>query len=76
MGTPQAPLPRRRPLGTREDVPETDHKYGKGVPLSPDLAERLATERAAALLAAAHLPKPGGARSRGTAVPDQGPCSD
>ena len=42
MTTPQAPLPKRRPLRTREELLQAGRQRAEGMPPAPEPAERLA----------------------------------
>jgi len=59
MTTPQAPLPKRRPLRTREELLQAGRQRAEGMPPAPEPAERLA-----ALLMLAFPDKPSGTGPR------------
>ena len=69
MTTPQAPLPKRRPLRTREELVQAGRQRAEGMRLTPEPAARLA-----ALLMLAFPVKPSGTRPRGTSSGKDGPA--
>ena len=69
MTTPQAPLPKRRPLRTREELVQAGRQRAEGMRPTPEPAARLA-----ALLMLAFPVKPSGTRPRGTSSGKDGPA--
>jgi hypothetical protein len=69
MSTPQAPLPKRRPLRTREELLQAGRQRGGGVLPAAEPAERLA-----ALLMLAFQAKPGGTGPPDTTTSIDGPA--
>ena len=69
MTTPQAPLPKRRPLRTREELAQAGRQRAMGMRSAPEPAARLAT-----LLMLAFPAKPRGTGPRGTSTRKDGPA--
>jgi len=69
MTAPQAPLPKRRPMRTREELVQAGRQRAEGMRPAPEPAARLA-----ALLMLAFPVKPSGARPRGTSSGKDGPA--
>lgn len=69
MTTPQAPLPKRRPLRTREELVQAGRQRAEGMRPAPEPAARLA-----ALLMLAFPVKPNGSGPRDTATGKDGPA--
>ena len=69
MTTPQAPLPKRRPLRTREELAQAGGQRAEGMRPAPEPAARLAT-----LLMLAFPVKPGATAPQGTATERDGPA--
>ena len=67
MTTPQAPLPKRRPRRTREELCQAGRQHAGGTRPAPEAAERLAT-----LLMLAFPVKPSG--SLGAPIRKDGPA--
>src|SRR5215470_11822582 len=70
MTTPQAPLPKRRPLRTREELLQAGHQRAGDMRSAPEPAERLA-----ALLMLAFPAKSGGTGPLDTSASKDGPAS-
>jgi len=68
MTTPQAPLPKRRPLRTREELVQAGDQRAEGKRPTPEPA------RLAALLMLAFPVKPSGTGPRGTSTGKDGPA--
>jgi hypothetical protein len=68
MTTPQAPLPKRQPLRTREDLLQAGCQHAKGLRPAPEPAERLA-----ALLMLAFPDKPGRTGPPDASASEDGP---
>jgi len=68
MTTPQAPLPKRRPLRTREELLQAGRQRAEGMPSAPEPAERLA-----ALLMLAFPARPSGTGPRTPLPAKEGP---
>ena len=68
MTTPQAPLPKRRPLRTREELVQAGRQRAEGMRPAPEPA-RLAT-----LLMLAFPVKPSGTGPRGASTGKDGPA--
>jgi hypothetical protein len=69
MTTPQAPLPKRRPLRTREELLQEGRQRAEGKRPKPEPPARLA-----ALLMLAFPVKPNGTGPRGTSSGKDGPA--
>jgi hypothetical protein len=69
MTTPQAPLPKRRPLRTREELSQAGRQRTGGMRPAPEPAERLA-----ALLMLAFPAQPSGTGPPGTSTSTDGPA--
>jgi len=69
MTTPQAPLPKRRPLRTREELAQAGRQRAEGMRPTPEPAARLA-----ALLMSAFPVKPTGTGPRSTSTGKAGPA--
>ena len=69
MTTPEAPLPKRQPLRTREELLQAGGQHAEGLRPASESAERLA-----ALLMLAFPVKPSGTRPRGTSSGKDGPA--
>jgi len=69
MTAPQAPLPKRRPMRTREELVQAGRQRAEGMRPAQEPAARLA-----ALLMLAFPVKPSGARPRGTSSGKDGPA--
>ena len=67
MTAPQAPLPKRRPMRTREELVQAGRQGAEGMRPTPEPAARLA-----ALLMLAFPVKPSGTRPRGTSTGKDG----
>jgi hypothetical protein len=68
MTTPHAPLPKRQPLRTREELLQAGRQRTEGMQSAPEPAERLA-----ALLMLAFPAKPSGAGPPDTSASKDGP---
>ncbi len=70
MTTPQAPLPKRRPLRTREELLQAGRRRAGGMRPAPELTERLA-----ALLMVAFPAKPSGTGPLDNSASKEAPAS-
>jgi hypothetical protein len=69
MTSPQAPLPKRRPLRTRQELLQAGRQHAEGMWPAPEPAQRLA-----ALLMLAFPATPTGTGSPDTATSNDGPA--